>query len=1426
MAQWLKLVPPLVTAAIHVCSGNPVSGVATLTSGAGAVFAEILGNRGATQALRKQVAESISEWATSEGLDDHLDLGVRLAGDMAQKYALPQSDMAAARYEPAAVVADCLARARRDDPYWGTEGHYAVAEEALRITFEILVRAEARSPGGLADLLRSVATQQDRLASDVKSILGARAAPDLADPRVVLAVRAYLRARVADWDSRPAWLGYRSPTRLTCPLRVTRQHDQHMTEAEALNGASVLLVTGGPGSGKTWLSQRYARVAAEEALERISAGEALSAVELPVWTTFEAWASQRESAKAGLVHSSFDAALGMTVLSDSAVAVEGLLTRLFLETPVKVLAVVDSLDEGSRSADLTGLLGTLTTLPSLGWRVVATSRPGAWEQSRPPRRDGDGTVREVEVRPLRFPEDVKNVIDGWFGQATDAAERLMAEFHGRDDLKDAACVPLLLAFVCLLAESNQELPSHRRDLYRSVCLRLLTPRWRQKHAETDLGGCMRLLADWAGKVARDSDPVSGLGSWSDSFATTEFVSEALQPTDNVAPTLAVTPEGHHIRRFIHRSVLEYFVAEHAASLPAREACELLIPHLWFDKDWEWAAPAAIATHPQRNDILPHLISLAEAKGKHWLCEEANNALDNLVVAVAAESSRTDWDNECRDLIQERRAKTAVAGHYSVTRSTGWDGVDDQRVPDALVGALPHADAADAESLLSILSRLAMCDGQREEAIQEIGRRLKLARSASADSNDRFLGHHLAWMITQFATTDDLRHKSIRAILDALLTAEAQTNPKDEHESTHVLQQLIDGDAELLRAVVAEIAGKPNLHPQVAEDMRYLVDADTPLDPEMRDNCRTIIDNALADAKNGFEIVGMMHWLEQVGSTPALRHKALAALSHRLPEATTRELSSIAPVLLSLGPSKKTRNLLRSRILKGLPDANEYECGLLVRVLAELDLSRRAKESATATLWNRLFGLEATVSLWQTLLSTEEQAELCDTLRTLMKKWPPAAVLRVADAMVRLSPTEADRADAIRAITGVLPRLEAERANECMPLLESWGADQATLGSARQIVISRYTASSEARNYDLHRRAKELAALRATHGVNSDNTDAAMSAMMGYIFKALRDPECYYTSELVGDLVALGFTESHPAFTDVSHSLVRDKQGIPTLKKLLHSCEVHDSTRADLLPRLVSLMATIKGLEEADIQLLCSLATTDHLREETIPAVCASLTVPQTRWIYHGSGFQVFRLSHERQSREPQGIAMALPLISANDSLRKHAIEAGLEALSAAHQSQLMSLAWALVQMDVRNLSTVVNEIKSRRDVDAETLIGWTYTVGILFDPLQPWLSDALMERLHAVEDEDMRSLSLALQRVGMGEAARHSLAMALVNGLREHDRPSEWILDDLLRVANTRDLAENTAGALADIGPVGRRVATTVRSLTSVDAWTGLLKRD
>jgi hypothetical protein len=165
-------------------------------------------------------------------------------------------------------------------------------------------------------------------------------------------------------------------------------------------------------------------------------------------------------------------------------------------------------------------------------------------------------------------------------------------------------VPLILAFYCIVG--GEPLPVFRRDLYTRVLNRLLTGRWRGSDGRrADVDTCIQTLHGWAWSGAT-FQPVSGVGTWADDIPTERgLLGVADQDAlDHVAAPLG-PPDidtGKILRRFIHRSIREHLVAEHVASLPTDQAVEALLPHIWYDPDWEYSAPAALAMHPQHDQL--------------------------------------------------------------------------------------------------------------------------------------------------------------------------------------------------------------------------------------------------------------------------------------------------------------------------------------------------------------------------------------------------------------------------------------------------------------------------------------------------------------------------------------------------------------------------------------------------------------------------------------------------------------------------------------------------------------------------------------------------------------------------------------------------------------------------------------------------------
>ena len=144
---------------------------------------------------------------------------------------------------------------------------------------------------------------------------------------------------------------------------------------------------------------------------------------------------------------------------------------------------------------------------------------------------------------------------------------MLAQLRDRPALQQAATVPLILAFYCIIG-GDQPLPARRADLYAKVIRRMLTGRWRGSgDHDPDPDACLETLRDWAWSAAA-SDLVSGVGAWVDEFPTPRVRQSHADRAalDHVAPPLGLAhlDTGMTQRRFIHRSLREHLSAEHLA----------------------------------------------------------------------------------------------------------------------------------------------------------------------------------------------------------------------------------------------------------------------------------------------------------------------------------------------------------------------------------------------------------------------------------------------------------------------------------------------------------------------------------------------------------------------------------------------------------------------------------------------------------------------------------------------------------------------------------------------------------------------------------------------------------------------------------------------------------------------------------------------
>lgn len=429
---------------------------------------------------------------------------------------------------------------------------------------------------------------------------------------------------------------------------------------------SRLVVLGGPGAGKTWLAKRAARLCAEKALGELAAGAQPDEIELPLYTTCArlAAAPRGDSIRRAVV----SAALGMLPDLGHDRAVESVQV-LFEARDAPTLLVADSLDEARGTHDYR--ISQADSLPRT-WRIVVTSRPGSWN-GQIAIRGGDPYQQVGILQPLRYPDDVEPFVTAWFATEPEQATRLTAEISIRPALQYAATVPLILAFYCIIGGTDR-LPRRRADLYSKVIRRMLTGRWRgSTDQDLNRAACLETLREWAWAAAAH-DPISWVGTWTDEFSTARVAlntgylgKDERDALNHVAVPIGLPDEDTDLtlRRFAHRSLREYLVAEYVAGLSVASAADVLLPHLWYDADWEYAAPMALAMHPQRDQLLQELISRSAGPdlfraGADLSLIDAGWEFRRFLARTATESEEQDWTPESVATIGQARVELARA----------------------------------------------------------------------------------------------------------------------------------------------------------------------------------------------------------------------------------------------------------------------------------------------------------------------------------------------------------------------------------------------------------------------------------------------------------------------------------------------------------------------------------------------------------------------------------------------------------------------------------------------------------------------------------------------------------------------------------------------------------------------------------------------
>ena len=832
----------------------------------------------------------------------------------------------------------------------------------------------------------------------------------------------YLTTLIA-WLNRDPWPEDRqlkgpalTPADIERKLRITATGRAGKVDLDADDLARQchrLVILGGPGSGKTWLAKRIARCCAEEALQALTAGGTLDEVELPLFTTcsrlFSADGSIREAAVSSALDHIGD--MGGPRLTS---AIHDFFTQrskvVTASEDEPTLLVIDSLDEANGPDDR---LREADTLP---WRIVLTSRPSQWNRQLAI-DEGNDSHRVGELQPLRYPDDVNSFIRGWFKKDPEWGSNLAAQIASRPGLQQAATVPLILAFYCIIGgrESGAAgpgdpsqvsgMPDFRHELYTKVLTRILRGYWHGSRvgnkSELDVRTCLQTLQAWAWSGAcgaGNNHPVSGVGMWADEVRTERCeLGEAYeQALNDVALPLGppdIDAEETTLRRFVHRSIREHLVAEHVASLPVAQAVEVLLPHLWYDLDWEYAAPAALAMHPQRDQILRDLVCRAASSDQipDLSVIDARWQFRGLLAQVAAESSEADWSPEVAGMIGQARMELAMSGRFGdVGGATHW-GTSDRRVRDALLALL--AGETDRWVAAWLALRLVQLATTAEDKRQARDALLTLLAGETDGSVPAWLAGGVAAGLAGGLAQLDPTAEDKRQARDALLT---------------VLAREIDG------SVAAGLAGGLAQLDPTAEDKR-----------QARDALLTLLARAPFDSVAERLVGGLVQLATTAEDKRQARDALLTLLAGQIDAWAAAGLVGGLVQLDPVAEDKRRACDALLTLLAGQIDA--WAAAGLVGGLAQLDPVAEDKRRACDALLTLLAGqIDAWAAaglvggLAQLDPVAEDKRRACDALLTLLAGQIDAwAAAGLVGGLAQLDPVAEDKRRACDALLGLL-----------------------------------------------------------------------------------------------------------------------------------------------------------------------------------------------------------------------------------------------------------------------------------------------------------------------------------------------------------------------------------------------------------------------
>ncbi|WP_158676502.1 NACHT domain-containing NTPase, partial [Tessaracoccus sp. OH4464_COT-324] len=922
-----RLVEALAAVAVSALSGSLGPVGVTAANKLVSLLQEARDRASGERQLRDRVRAAITQWAKSEHIDEEVtDRGLAWAVECVQLAGCQHDLIVRADFDPGKAAGAVLEAVRRRDEYWGTEDEHEVAERAVHATYGALC-PELKAEGGvllaaIRDVRRDLGDRIDQLRDDLLGVAGRRE------------LIKYLEGQIPLWDQSP-WLCGRRPSQLERTLEIEDER-RRMSPAEALDGVWLLTVLGGPGAGKTWLARRLVREAAEEALGQLRDPRVDPAsIELPLFTTVAAWAAQGGVGFEGLI----EAALP----HDS----EERIRKLAVQPGTRVLVVADSLDEGVSVNTARTLLNSLAEVP--GRRLVMTSRPEAWRSAVTDLRSKQGT-RAGTLTELRYPDDVHAYVTAWFSEEPSTAQHLITQLDRRRELRATATSPLLLTFYCMSTEQqpHQELPQRLRELYDAIIDRLLDGRWATTEEPADRAECRAILRRWAWDGVKDALTPAGLGAWPERI-TTDDPGNVPRALDHVAPKQEYPRSScfdrkRVERRFLHRTLWEYVVAEHIATLTPKEAAKALLPHVWFDPDWQVALPMALAAHPSRSKVVERLWC-HHSQHPTPAQEIVNSRLEELLLEVAAQTDPADWSKPLRARIHGLRESWAPRHPQLITATAHWTS-SNRSVAQTILTTLPKTDPWQVKRLVEALLALNPTKTERTQARHAI-------LTTLPKTTKPWQVQHLVEALLALTPTETERTHIRHTILTTLPKT---TKPWQVQELVKALLALTPTETERPQARQTILTTLPTLTNttdlwQVQPLVGALL-ALTPTETE-RTQARQTILTTLNHTTDPRDVKRLVEALLALTPTETERPHTRQTILTTLPNTRPREVNPLIEALLTLTPTKTERPHTRQTILTTLPNTRPWQVQPLIEALLALTPTETERTHTRQTILTTL-----------------------------------------------------------------------------------------------------------------------------------------------------------------------------------------------------------------------------------------------------------------------------------------------------------------------------------------------------------------------------------------------------------------------------------------------------------------------------------------